>query len=149
MINFQLSGNGNGNGQGKGKGDGQGNAEEQAKRNATGGGVDREVVEVSLVAAPGEKKEVPKDFFYGIGVSVYKAMINGVEVMGITDVYQGYPAIEHGITTQDTIIALDGMPVNDKNDIASDKQRTIVLTLSRGGVLRDVTILTEKIYFRH
>lgn len=145
LLNFHFSGNGNGDGQGKGKSDGQGNTEEQAKKNG-GTGIDREIVEVSLVATPGKKKEVPKDFFYGIGISIN---FSGIGVYAVTDVYAGYPAQFAGMTTRDIIIALDGKPVGDFNDIASDKSRTIVLTINRDGLIFDITLVTEKIYFRH
>lgn len=145
LLNFHFSGNGNGDGQEKGEGDSQGNAQEQAKKSG-GTDVDREIVEVSLVAAPGKKKEVPKDFFYGIGVSIN---FSSIGVYAVTDVYAGYPAQFSGMTTRDLIIALDGKPVGDFNDIASDKSRTIVLTINRDGLIFDITLVTEKIYFTH
>lgn len=138
LVNFHFSSNA----------DGQGNSKEQSKNNGRAG-IDQQIVEIGLISTTGQKKEALKDFYYGIGISVYRSERDGVEINGIADVYAGYPAETNGLRVLDIIVSLDGKPVNVENDIVSDKPRVIVLRIMRGGSMFDVTIQTEKIYFKN
>lgn len=87
--------------------------------------------------------EENKNFYWGLGISVY----DFGDVKFITDVSDGYNGELSGLKKGDEIIALNNLPLSEKNDIKGDSPAKLKLTIRRNNVI--IIIYTErcKVYY--
>jgi C-terminal processing protease CtpA/Prc len=98
-------------------------------------------------------KEQPKNFYWGLGITVdYKTMnvvpYGDTLVYVVTTVYAGYCGESIGLQTGDSIYLIDGIPINDVNEIMGFEPKKLDLTvLKKNGSIINIKTERCKVWF--
>jgi membrane-associated protease RseP (regulator of RpoE activity) len=111
----------------------------------------------SHIVAPNDlpspvSKPLKKKGYYGIGVyvsSTLEAIVcDTTDYVGmkITLPVTGYPAEQAGIVSGDIILAVNGNPVSNTNDVVGKDESEVTLTLCHNGMIKYLNLKRTFIY---
>lgn len=90
-----------------------------------------------------EKFIAKSEYFYGIGVTVSE--INNT--YKILEVHPFYPADDY-LKVEDVVLKINGQNISPTNDLRTVDSQILSLTIDRQGVILELSIKTDKIYYR-